>query len=321
MGESCDHDDGCIRLLCSVFEGAKHGRVDEGMRSVVKATAQAYSPCSAAPDAVPPRADTRPWRSDSARDKRTTNAGRGARRRQQGREWEGRKGASKCCLASAGTSGGRWEKKLVAPVTFQGLCNRCSTRNLDAQLPALLEAAHMMSSPDRVVDDVMHFIAISNSYVQLFIRLLRYLLVQELDGLEPAVRSFAACFMRKQPYAMPPAPDPTEDYDAFCSFVKEKQRRLNTTQALMDLGFDDLVSESVESAMEVVSDPRSAYEKDTAIKFAHIVIRGRGVGVETKRAVEERARKLIAVNRVAQHIDARTRFALEDICEAVGVAA
>lgn len=141
------------------------------------------------------------------------------------------------------------------------LCNKCCPDTIETKLPcfkaAVLRADDYMES----VSTIMNAIAASDSYVIPFCKVLRHLR-GDIPRIREALDKLANDYVQSSPYDLSVAPD---DYDSFCTHVKEKRRRRNVGQALLKLGYKCKICRLTEGMLRVISTIDSTKDMDVAI--------------------------------------------------------
>lgn len=182
-------------------------------------------------------------------------------------------------------------------------------------MPAFAAAARGIGDARAVVDTIMHSLAISDEYVDLFVPVLMRLDEEAPDiGVDRAVRAFADEFLGgTEAFRIEPSPDPTLEYDRFCASVKDRRRRTNCTRALARLGFGQEIAARADDALEVVASPSPDSDRDLAIKFLATALENARPDVADRIATGADA--ALVADRGSGVLGSRARFALMDVHE------
>ena len=207
-------------------------------------------------------------------------------------------------------------------LTVQGVCNRISERNLDHLQAALsdliikeLEVSHdpLSIAKDRLCT-ILNSMATSDGYVHLFVRIVETICCKDCSQtLQHALAIQAHDFTFSRPYMLSHPPSATDDYNAFCQFVKEKRKRVNLCAAYVQLGFLGDILQMMYPATHLLlqcQKPQS-YQPDLLIKMMQIVVRA---SPEYRAHVRTHVPKALQNNERCG-ADAMTRFALMDLLE------
>ena len=208
-------------------------------------------------------------------------------------------------------------------ISLQGLCNRFSSTSKHL-VPKFAEYVDSTKDYNGVVRAIMRSVARTETLVMPFVEIVRSLCSSDSEsagGVNASLRAFVDEFVATRPFMVSASPDPLEDYDAFCRYAVRKDANLRVSEAIASLGFTPDLERLVGAALDVVEDPDSLYDKDTAVRFVGICL-GRGsvydpyrhgeCSAETLAGVRERVLRL-AREHGPHNIDNRARFALLDL--------
>jgi hypothetical protein len=139
----------------------------------------------------------------------------------------------------------------------------------------------------------------------------------ECEGVSYHLGAYAADFVGDGPHLIESAPNPVDDYDGFCDYVLRKNSKLRIAAALMSLGFAPDLLVGVDAALDVVEDPHTRYDKDTAVKFVGMCVAGMISGRTSSKSgrLAEIAERVHRIGRepVSCRLDNRTRFTVLDL--------
>jgi hypothetical protein len=125
------------------------------------------------------------------------------------------------------------------------------------------------------------------------------------------------------PHLIASAPIPTDDYAGFCEYVAQKDFKLRITIALASLGFTSDLLACVHSALDVVENPDTGYDKDTAVKYVGActasVIADHSSTNDPEAFLSRVAHRVECVCDTPElfNLDSRTRFAMMDLGRAI----
>lgn len=294
-------DPAVVTVSMDTFRDMQHTRFDAGTAAIVASHAQRAHP--AAGQNPPPPARTRD-RDSHRKDRSGTNSRHHwcvATRTRRGRA------RSPPRSRTLDSSTAIWTRK--APTSLMGLCNRISTSTIDSLVPKIVRAIEAGGDLRRDIDIIMTCLARSDAYVGMYVTVLNR--ARNVAGFESAISEYSKQFLDASPFELPPSPDPVDDYDGFCASVREKRRRMNTTEAIARLGFGADIASRARDALALIADPHAAVQKDLAIAFLETAVRHGPRGCSGVPEVE--AVLSIAEDTLRHGLDARTRFALVDL--------
>lgn len=286
------HDCGIIRVAPSSFESARHDCEDQDMIALVRRHAQ---------DAL------RKSSPIHIRSKVRRTVGDGSPAHVHAR----RALPDRKACGSQIKHPEKWMRK--APVSLMGLCNRVSHDTFRKMCPKIECAVEAAGDAEKSIDTILACLSQSDSYICLYVDLIAR--VRGVAGMHDALDNQARRFLDSKPYAMSPAPDPSEDYDSFCAHIKEKRRRRNMVDALTRLGYGPEVQQHCAAAMDLVADPASPFAKDVAIAY----LRAATQDSTCKGGVHVLELQSIVRNADAHALDNRCRFALTDLMDALAL--
>ena len=295
-----------VRFSLADFEQYRHGRTDSAITAAVALASQNS-------DHVPGTYEHRSAGTNTHAS-RGWHGGRGGRGRTRHHTRGPVIGGTSAFSTTAGRQGSgpetKWRSRRAH--TLLGLCNRCSPQTVSGALPLFEDAMRSAANVRLGVATIMHSLAISDDYVEVFVVVLEHLRSVG-EGVDQAVSDYAAEFLQgSAAFEGGTTPDPLNDYDAFCASVKDRRCRANCTAALAKLGFGSSIAERAHDALAVIADPNGPVQKDLAIRFVAIALPHADVAVAA--SVRERAAQLL--RRPATHgLDSRTQFALMDALE------
>ena len=213
------------------------------------------------------------------------------------------------------------------PITLQGLCNRCSKGSTKSLIPQFCDYLRNTEDYDGVVNIIMRSIGGTDTLGGVYVDMLRSLRGDhgskdsscDHQKASACLDSFAAKFVRGGPQLISLAPNPIEDYDGFCKYVSRKDSTLRVTVALASLGFEQDLLACVHSALDVVEDSETDYDKDTAVKYvgacAASVIADQKSKSDCQALLAGIAFRVDCLCKAPElcNIDNRTRFAMMDL--------
>ena len=178
-------------------------------------------------------------------------------------------------------------------------------------LPKIVEALNRSGDVLRCVETIMLCMSQSDTYVDLFVGVL----IQaqpKVPGLREAIAEHAADFLRSVLDLSGESPDPLTEYDAFCTFVKDKRMRVNGMEALARLGFAGQVASRAGDAMDVLADPACTRHKDVAVELLATVSRH-----SKETSLDAPALQRMASCPSKHGMSSRTVFAIQELCDSV----